>query len=183
MLIWFEGTVKGWWRELAELSVVKWWPSTCNCYLLKNKQRSSNQDLQFAIISGAWFHIFLSSSALKGSGHQHVCQQEKSIKESCELNSISRQIQHVSRLPLAHARCNKMWKMCGLTDAPWIHTTVNCGQLFDQTTDLKWVCFEMFNIAAFQGSFEVKGGELKTIVGNDVFRIVVMAIKVYEAML
>ncbi len=41
----------------------------------------------------------------------------------------------------------------------------------------------MFNIAAFQESFEVKGGELKTIVDNDVFRIVVMAIKVYEAVL
>ncbi len=41
----------------------------------------------------------------------------------------------------------------------------------------------MFNINAFQGSFEVKGGELKTIVGNDVFRIVVMAKNVYEAML
>ncbi len=35
----------------------------------------------------------------------------------------------------------------------------------------------MFNIAAFQESFEIKGGELETIVGNDVFRIVVMAKK------
>ncbi len=33
----------------------------------------------------------------------------------------------------------------------------------------------MFNIAAFQENFEVNGGELKIIVGNDVFRIVVMA--------
>ncbi len=33
----------------------------------------------------------------------------------------------------------------------------------------------MFNIAAFQESFEVKGGELKTIVGNNVFRIAVRA--------
>ncbi len=41
----------------------------------------------------------------------------------------------------------------------------------------------MFNIAAFQENFEVKGGELKAIVDNDVFRIVVMAIKVYGAML
>ncbi len=41
----------------------------------------------------------------------------------------------------------------------------------------------MFNIAAFQENFEVNGGELKAIVDNDVFRIVVMAIKVYGAML
>ncbi len=40
----------------------------------------------------------------------------------------------------------------------------------------------MFNIVAFQENFEVNGGELQTIVGNDVFRIAVMAIKVYEAM-
>ncbi len=33
----------------------------------------------------------------------------------------------------------------------------------------------MFNIAVFQENFNVKGGELKTIVGNDIFRIVVMA--------
>ncbi len=41
----------------------------------------------------------------------------------------------------------------------------------------------MFNIAVFQENNKVKGGELKTIVDNDVFRIVVMAIKVYESML
>ncbi len=63
----------------------------------------------------------------------------------------------------------------GLTDAAWIGTTVNCGQLFDRTTDLKWFCFEMFNIAAFQENLKVNGGELKTTVGNDIFRIVVMA--------
>ncbi len=40
----------------------------------------------------------------------------------------------------------------------------------------------MFNIAAFQENLKVNGGELKTIVDNDVFRIAVMAIKVYEAM-
>ncbi len=40
----------------------------------------------------------------------------------------------------------------------------------------------MFNIAAFQENFELKGGELKTIVGSDVLRIVVMATNVYEAM-
>ncbi len=44
-------------------------------------------------------------------------------------------------------------------------------------TDLKLFCFEIFNIAAFQESFEVKGGELKTIVGNDVFRIIVVLTK------
>ncbi len=41
----------------------------------------------------------------------------------------------------------------------------------------------MFNIAAFQENFEVKGGESNTIVGNDVFRIIVVAIHVYEAVL
>ncbi len=35
----------------------------------------------------------------------------------------------------------------------------------------------MFNIAAFQENFKVNGAELKTIVGNDVFKIVVMAKK------
>ncbi len=39
----------------------------------------------------------------------------------------------------------------------------------------KWICFDVFNIAAFQKNFDVNGGELKTIVGNDIFRIVVMA--------
>ncbi len=41
----------------------------------------------------------------------------------------------------------------------------------------------MFNSAVFQENFEVNGGKLKTIVGNDVYRIVVMAKTVYEAML
>ncbi len=50
-------------------------------------------------------------------------------------------------------------------------------------TDLKLFCLEMFNIAAFQESFEVKGVELKTFVGNDVFRIIVVAKHVYEVVL
>ncbi len=60
--------------------------------------------------------------------------------------------------------------MCRFTDAPLI--TGNC---LIKKTDLKLFCFEMFNIAAFQESFPVKRGELKTIVGNDVFRIIVVA--------
>ncbi len=68
--------------------------------------------------------------------------------------------------------------MCRFTDAPLI--TGNC---LIKKTDLKLFCFEMFNIAAFQENLKVNGGELKTTVDNDIFRIVVMAIKVYEAML
>ncbi len=58
---------------------------------------------------------------------------------------------------------------------PGLAQPLIAGSCLIKKTDLKLFCFFTFNIAAFQENLKVNGGELKTTVGNDIFRIVVMA--------